>query len=265
MTVCMTMTMTDVGKQDGGGLVEVIEFLSRYAAVLLSSGATTLRTEKNVSRMADSYNVKVSLTIMPRHVEIMLTKGKDTEMRIVDWHIGINFFAITELSRLSWRVVEEELCVTDGMLALQEIASKKRHSVVLVALMAGLANASFCRLFEGDYWAMLFVFLATVCGFYMKHKLINAYGIDSRIAVVCVACISAVISCGTSIYELGSTPDIALATSVLYLVPGIPYINAFSDFIGGHYICAISWLFSALEITACLGVGLVFGDYLLNI
>lgn len=251
--------------QEEAGLADVIEFLSGYAATLLSSGATTLRAEKNISRMADFYHMKVSLTIMPRHVEMMLTDGEETEMRIVDWHAGINFFAITELSRLSWRVVEEGLDINVAMRVLQEVRSKKRLSVVWVTLMAGLANASFCRLFEGDYWAMLFVFLATVSGFYTKHKLVNAYGIDSRIATICVACISAVISCGTSIYGFGRTSDVALATSVLYLVPGIPYINAFSDFISGHYICALSWLMSALETTVCLGIGLVLGDYLLNL
>lgn len=161
--------------------------------------------------------------------------------------------------------MEEGLDVNAAMRVLQKIRLKKRLSVVWVTLMVGLANASFCRLFEGDYWAMLFVFLATVSGFYTKHKLVNVLKIDPRIATVCAACFSAVISCGTSIYGFGRTPDIALATSVLYLVPGIPYINAFSDFISGYYICALSWLISALETTVCLGFGLVLGDYLLNL
>ena len=37
--------------------------------------------------------------------------------------------------------------------------------------------------------------------------------------------------------SLGSTPDIAIATSILYLVPGIPFLNGFSDMIAGHYTC----------------------------
>lgn len=246
-------------------LSDAIEFLSNYAAVLLSSGATTLRAKKNINRMAEHYGVKVSITIMPRHVEMMLTNRKETEIRIVDWHMGINFFAITELSRLSWRVVEEKLDINTAMQMLDRIKSSKKLSIVSVILMTGLANASFCRLFEGDYWAMLFVFVATVCGFCLKYKLVNGRGIDLRIATICAACVSAVISSGSFIYDLGRTPDIAIATSVLYLVPGVPYINAFSDFIGGHYICALSRLISALEITLCLGIGLVLGDYLLNL
>lgn len=262
----MSMMKTeDQWRPRPANLTDSINFLTGYAALLLSSGATTLRVEKNISRMAEFYNKKVSLMIMPRHVEIMLSDGTHTKIRITEWHRGINFYAITALSRLSWRVVEENIDVETARHHLQEIKSNKRLPVWIVTLAAGLANTSFCRLFEGDYIAMLFVFLATVSGFYTKHKLVNTMGVDARIATIVVACISSVISCGASIYGLGDTPDVALATSVLYLVPGIPYINAFSDFIGGHYICALSWLVSALETTVCLGTGLVLGNYILNI
>lgn len=262
----MMLSFSDAGNKASHkfGLAEIIDFLTDYAAFLLSSGATTLRTQKNIWRMADFYNKDVSIMIMPRHVEIMLTDGICHEIRVKKWQRGINFSVITQLSRLSWRVVEENLDVAVASACLQEVKSGRRLSVYAVTLMAGLANASFCRLFEGDYVAMSFVFLATAGGFCMKHKLVNDFGIDVRIATIIVACVSAVISCGPYIYGLGQTPDTALATSVLYLVPGIPYINAFSDFISGHYICALSWLVSALETTVCLGVGLILGDYLLN-
>lgn len=266
MTAYMSMRKIDAHSLPRpAGLTDLTDFLTGYAALLLSSGATTLRAEKNIGRMAEFYGKRVSLIIMPRHVEMMLTDGSHTETRIAPWQRGINFYAITELSRLSWRVVEEGMDVTTAQDRLQEIRSTKRLPVWTVTLLAGLANASFCRLFEGDYVAMAFVFLATAGGFYTKHRLVSSAGIDARIATILVACLSAVISCGASIYGLGSTPDIALATSVLYLVPGIPYINAFSDFIAGHHVCALSRLISALEITVCLGTGLVLGDFILNI
>ena len=261
-----TTKMTEAQRQGGAeGIKQSADFFTDYAALLLSSGATTLRTEKNICRMAEFQGLNLSFTIMPKHVELMVTNGQHTETRIKEWRRGINFFAITALSRLSWRVVEHNAGIQEAQRELEKIKLQKRLPVWVVTIMAALANASFCRLFEGDYHAMAFVFIATACGFYTKHKLTAAYGVDIRIATVMAACFSAVISCGPYIYGLGSTPDTALATSVLYLVPGIPFINAFSDFIGGHYICALSWLMSALETTVCLGTGLVLGSHLLNI
>lgn len=243
---------------------DYIDFFGDYAVTLLSSGATTLRVEKNIGRMAEFYHLQLTLTIMPRHVEMMVSDNQSSQVRIISWKKGLHFTRITDLSRLSWRVVEENLDVATAHRILQEVQLRKTLPIWAVSIMAALANASFCRLFQGDYWAMLFVFLATAGGFYTKHQLISACHVDARIATIIVACLSAVISCGPFIYALGATPDIALATSVLYLVPGIPYINAFSDFISGHYICAQSWLLSALETTVCLGTGLVLGNYLLN-
>ena len=109
------------------------------------------------------------------------------------------------------------------------------------------------------------IFGATFLVLAPEHELVNKIGIDARIATIFAASISSVLSCGASMYGLGNTPEVSLATSVLYLVPGIPYINAFSDLINGHHICALSWLISALETTICLGTGLVLGNYLLNL
>lgn len=264
----MTLKMKNTGKLEvsaSADLGELVDFLSTYAAFLLSSGATALRVEKNVGRIAAHYQKELILTVMPRHIELMLREGSTQAFRLVGWKRGINFFAITKLSRLSWRVIEEGLNVCQAKALMEEVKARKRLPIPMVTVMAGLANASFCRLFEGDYWAMLFVFLATVCGFYTRHKLVNSLGIDMRIGTLIVACLSAIISCGSYIYHLGTTPETALATSVLYLVPGVPYINAFSDYISGHHICAQSWMISALETTVCLGTGWVLCHYLLNI
>ena len=243
-------------------LGRVADFLAQYASVLLSAGSTTLRIDKNVRRMAAVYDVRVVMTVMPRHIEIMIARGGEVASRMEYWCRGVDFMVITWLSRLSWRVAEERMPIEVAERCLCAIRRRGRIGIGPLTLMVGLANASFCRLFAGDYWAMLFVFIATVGGFYVKHRMVSE-GLDVRFAVVVAASLSAIISCGASLYHLGGTPETAVATSVLYLVPGIPYINAFSDFISGHYICSLSWLFSALEITTCLGAGLFLAEYLL--
>ena len=62
-------------------------------------------------------------------------------------------------------------------------------------------------------------------------------------------------------FHCTDTPDIALGTSVLYLVPGIPYINSVSDLIHGHLLCCISRFIEASVLTACLGIGLSVGNH----
>ena len=43
-------------------------FLARYTSMLYSCGATCIRMERNVERIAKSLGVKADMTILPRHI-----------------------------------------------------------------------------------------------------------------------------------------------------------------------------------------------------
>ncbi|HDL4152235.1 TPA: threonine/serine exporter family protein, partial [Mannheimia haemolytica] len=57
-------------------------------------------------------------------------------------------------------------------------------------------------------------------------------------------------------YNIGNQPQIALASSVLLLVPGFPLINALADILKGHINMGIArWaLATILTFGACLGI-----------
>ena len=240
-------------------------FLALYSSGLLSSGATTLRTERNMLRMADSFGIDVQLTILPMHCEVSVRKDKGNGRLLFSeqYSRGINFNAITAMSRMSWKVADGRLTVEQAERLLSFVKAQSRYPDWIVAFAAGVANASFCRLFCGDLWAMAFVFLCTVMGFWLKRCLIHR-SVDLRIAVILAGMVSAITASGCYIFSLGATPDVAVAASVLYLVPGIPFINAFSNFMHGHYVCAAAIFMHAIETTACLGIGLFCGIMILN-
>ena len=245
------------------------KFLTDYATTLLECGATTVRIEKNVLRIAEAYGYKSEINIYPLHVEVWLKRlaDKDNELIAMNKKIqksAINFNTVSELSRLSWQCYDLHLDLDEAIRRYEDVLSTPRIPFWVVAVLTSLANASFCRLFGGDFMSMLIVVIATVAGFYSKDVRISRYKIDFRLAIIVCSCISAILSCSGHVFGLGDTPDIALATSVLYLVPGIPYLNSVSDFINGHYISAISRLIQSCIITVCLAVGLYIGLLLMN-
>ncbi|MCC8071391.1 MAG: threonine/serine exporter family protein [Bacteroidales bacterium] len=261
----MMKTNAPLPSNEACALPRLAQFLSVYAAMLLSCGSTTQRVQKNVERIAQRYDASVMVTSMPLHVDVTVIdrQTQASHMATEMCSRGINFYAITALSALSWRIFEHMLSLEAAQRELEVIKRHKRIPIWQVTLLAGVANASFCRLFEGDYWAMAFVFLATVCGFYMRCRLVEQH-IDFRAATILAACVSTIIACGPHLFHLGATPEVAVATSVLYLVPGIPFINSFSDLINGHYICAIGRFLWAMETTVCLGLGLWLGNLIIN-
>ncbi len=133
-----------------------------------------------------------------------------------------------------------------------------------VLLLASVANASFCRLFGGDAVAMVVVFIATLAGCYLKQILLYK-GWDVRAVFMACSFVSSVLGATGILFSLGGTPFIALGTSVLYLVPGIPLLNSFSDMLYRHYVCAFSRFVDAVVLTCCLSIGLCGGMVFMNV
>ena len=234
-------------------------FLSEYAAKLLSSGTTTIRTEKNVVRIAESYGALADFAVLPNEIMLTLWDGNREHSYTVNCKISetsLNFDAITRLSALSWKIADDKLPLDAAWKEYETILKVPRLPFPLVTFLVGCANASFCRLFEGDWIAMGIVFVATVCGFFLKHEMIVKQNFNAQLSIVASSCLSAIISCSGYVFGWSSTPDIALATSVLWLVPGIPFINAMSDLIYGHYVCCLSRFIQATITTISLSLGL---------
>lgn len=244
-----------------------LDFLAEYTARLWGCGATCIRIEKNVGRLSSALGVEADVTVMPRHVELYArTPQDDAGLPVVIRKApprGINFTVNTRLSRLSWEVADGKIDYPEARRRFSEIIASPPAGGVETLLLASLANASFCRLFGGDPTAMAVVFVATLAGFRLK-QMMAASGRDVRLIFLCCAFFSASICAGADIFRWGDTPEIALATSVLYLIPGVPYINSVSDLLAGHYLCAFSRFADALVLTACLSAGLCAGMYLLG-
>lgn len=247
---------------------ELGAFLAEYTSWLLGCGATCVRIEKNVGRIARRYGYYCDMTEMPRHVTVALSTrpdGGDSSVSHTRIHpCGINFDINTRLSRLSWNIVDRDLSVGDARKEFHAIVSTRYEPGLSTVGLVALANASFCRLFGGDALAMFVVFIATAIGYLVKIAMLR-HKADLRLTFLVCGFVSAVVSAGASVFSWGNTPDIALATSVLYLIPGVPYLNAASDLIDKHYLCSLARFADAVVLTACLSLGLCVGIKLLGI
>jgi uncharacterized membrane protein YjjP (DUF1212 family) len=246
---------------------QVNQFISDYATELLASGATAARIEMNVERIAEAFGVEVEITILPSHIIITTTDGTTehsySSVGKVKHHF-ISFYRNTALSQLSWQIHDLHISLDEARKRYTAIIAKGENNPWIVLLLVGLANASFCRLFGGDLWAMAVVLAATWIGYSVKIKLLENKW-DTRMVFIVSAFCATVIGCSCYVFHLGTTPELAVGTSVLYLVPGIPFINAISDLIYGHNICFLSRLIQASVLTVCLSIGLCLGLMVMNI
>lgn len=260
--------MNDILSEQSGCVLanDLAMFLSRYCARLLGAGATCIRMEKNVNRIAHAFGMHAELTIMPRHIHISLWSDgcSDVVTSIATVrHNVISYNVNTLLSQLSWEIADRKLTFEEAKEKFERVVTGDRQSQLLVLILVTFANASFCRLFGGDLIAMVIVAFATFIGYWLKQLLISS-GCDVRLMVVICSFVSGVLGATDILFNYGTTPDIALGTSVLYLVPGIPFLNSFSDLLNRHYLCAFSRFADALVLTGCLSIGLGTAMIMMN-
>lgn len=260
------MTMTVMNKE-GVTTAGLSRFLAVYASYLWGYGATCIRITKNVNRIAGHLGFRADITILPKHVAVALTGSNPDDYAHYTCAIKplpVSYMANTQMSKLSWDIVEGKIDVAEAEILLQRISAMPHMSMWHVTWLVVLANASFCRLFGGDFAAMAIVAFATLLGYTIKNISI-IHGLDVRAMVTMSAFVSAVVGSAGYVFGSTSTPEIALGTSVLYLIPGIPYINSVSDMIDGHYLCFFSRTMQAVILTGCIAAGLTLAFLIMNI
>lgn len=263
----MTMSTKHLPNEPMPSSHDICDFLSDYGGWLLGSGATCIRMEKNISRIAEAYGKRTSLTITPHHVHISVLNPDDSTVTtaIADTKTSsVSFNIITHLSRLSWEIADKQITFSEARAKFRQITTSDRQNIATVLILASLANASFCRLFGGDGIAMLIAGIATFCGFYIKYRL-TAIKTDIRISVFISAFVSTVIGATDYLFSLGTTPAVTIGTSILYLIPGVPFLNSFSDMLYRYYICSFSRFMDAMILTASLSAGLCAAMLLMNV
>ena len=136
---------------------------------------------------------------------------------------------------------------------MPRFGARPRLDPIFTLILVGLANASFCRLFGGEWCAVGIVFTATLLGFYLKQRM-QAKGFNHYVIFIASAFAASMYASVAMIFD--TTSEVAIATSVLYLIPGVPLINGVIDIVEGHVLNGIARLTSALMLIVCIAVGL---------
>ncbi len=238
-------------------LSEELEFLSEYACYLLGCGVHTSRVFRNTHRIGEALGVEVKLHTFQKNMTVSIRDNETREFmtNIVSIPpLPISFTRNVEMSALSWEAIDYNLSLDEIRHRFEKLKRKKLISRWFVLVAVSFANLSFCRIFGGDWIAALVVLGATFVGFYLRQILtkqhvnhffvffVSAF-VDSLIATLAIPLKS-------------NTADIAIATSPLFLIPGVPLINGVIDIIEGYVLIGISRLVNAFLLIVCLSIGM---------
>ena len=247
---------------------KLLELLLDITVTLIVSAAHAGKTVRIVKRFAKAYGFDVYLMMQTKSVILTLTYSQDhhiqhTAIRHIP-SLALNFYFQNMLSRLSWHVHDNPMALDELEAKYREIIAVGRYPYFFVLTAAALANMGFCRLFGGDLYAIFFVFAGTALAFYSR-TILHKFEINHLIVIVLTAFISSFTAGCTVLFSLGSTPSLALATSVLFLIPGVPLINSLIEILEGHVLNGIEKLMNSCTIIVCIALGLLLTLVILGI
>lgn len=243
----------------------LIDFLLDYTSFQTGIGVQTSRIIQNSMRIAESFGCNVTVMMFQRTVSISLRKTTSYNNKQYTKHITaltnhkakpINFLLNSELNKFSWYVHENRPTLEEVNKKFQEIISMKTLNRWIMLAMISVATAAFCKLFGGDNISALFVLISTACGFWVKQELSQRKLYIYGITVVSSFISSFIVGLLLNLTIISQTPTIALSTSILYLVPGVPFINAFMDFFDGYILNGWSRLTNAFLILISMTIGI---------
>lgn len=249
------------------GALEVNDFLRAFSAALLAVGSQTARVDRNAARIARAFGYAVDLAIFPKHLMISVSSmdGKDRRTSVGSIKSGApDFQKLADLNALGWRIVDERLSIAQAWECFNAILNGPRVHPARLRFLVACANAAFCRLFGGDAAAMGLVFGATLIGFFLRQLLVR-WGVDGKITFFLCAFAASLLASPGVIFRWGATPETALASSVLFLIPGIPLINAMLDIGDGHVLMGFARAMVASMLIICIALGLALTLMILGV
>lgn len=234
----------------------VSRLIVQAGQMLLSHGAESALVADIMHRIglaSGADEVEVALT--PNAIVITTlfdSKCMTTTRQIADR--GINMRVITQIQHICIEMETKNLSFTDAQQKLNAIVPV-RYNRWLVVFMIGLSCAAFSRLAGGDMSIFLVTFVAASAGMVVRQE-IGHRQFNPMINFTATAFVTSLISSQAVVYNLGNQPFIAMASSVLMLVPGVPLINAVADMVKGYVSMGIARfvIASMLTFSTCLGI-----------
>jgi uncharacterized membrane protein YjjP (DUF1212 family) len=207
-----------------------------FGRLLMECGASARIVDEVVCTVAKGLGAeRVDLRIGYASLAITVGIGNEgiTRMRTVG-PVGVNQRLDHSVRRLAIAVGRGEMTATAGQIKLSSLSQAPQcYGGWLVDISVGVACASFGRLLGIDWAALGPVFIASAMGQWLRQKL-AARQINVFIGATLLAVVASAVS-GLGARFLGSlTVDTAMIASVLFLVPGVPALNAQNDILEGH-------------------------------
>ena len=251
-------------KADNQQLHRRVDLLLHTGKLLVESLADTNRVVRNMKRTAaflgiaeDKLHINVSFTMLM--VNVSDGDYSFTKFQRIESH-GVNMTAISAVSKLSWKALENDYTLDQYEQELEEIRTRKRnYTPWQVAIGAGFACGGFCIQFGCDWMAFLYASIAAIIGMRVRAHC-NESGLNHYMGIAIAAFVATMIAWASTFLpaEWTSTPWHPLLACALFIVPGVPLINFVDDMMDNYIQVGIVRAVNTLLMVSAMAFGIAF-------
>lgn len=215
------------------------------AVLLYEAGATVQRVSDSVRWLAQSLgDERVHLFVGYEAIELSVIHGDHTENRLYVLRdpSRVNVAVLHQVSGLLHHISSYQGNLAAIRMDLDQIRTAPSvYPVPVVLILTGLACAAFGWLNHADIPALWVIWVSTVSALWIRFRfgkeLNNLYLSTLMTALAGGLCAAVLMP-----FTLTKTPEVALISSILFLIPGALLINGGLDIIRDHTSCGIARL-----------------------
>ena len=237
------------------------ELILTVGQLLMENGADTSQIVRDMKRVAAYMGIdaeKFHLHIM--FTTLMLNISDEhhshTSFRKCPKH-AVNMRIISAVSKLTWRAMKEHYTLDEFKGELAAVANRPRYPQWLTILAAGSGCGSFCTLFGCDFNAAIYTAISAIIGKVAQMQCAERFGINPYVSMTFGAFTATIVAYFTHFLPT-ATPWHPMIAAALFLVPGVPMINALSDMINTYLISGAARTIHTLIIVGAMTFGIVF-------
>ena len=237
--------------------------------LLMANGAATERIMRDMLRAATYMDItsdKISIHV--NYTTLMLNINDDdhsyTEFRKCRHH-GVNMTVLADISNLTWTAIKENYSLEkyeEELHRLEDMPSP--YPPLLSALSAGLACGGICKLFGCDWISFFCTVLSAAIGFAVR-RLCNIYGFNVYAGTAISAFAATALACFFQSVSGTSTPSYPMIAAALFLIPGIPLINAVDDMLNNYIMAGTTRLTHTMLIIGSMTFGISIALWVGNV
>ena len=244
---------------------KITRAIIKSAVIMLEFGAESILIEQTAQRLGIALGVdSVEMSLIPAAIVLTtLYKNQSVTTTRSVHHKPINMSIVCDVQRM---VIELEKNKHDSQFVNATIKNIKPnlYNRWLVVFMVGFACASFAILQDGDVSSFFITFVVACIAMFIRQEL-NKKRFMMIITFGLTAFLATIIASIIMMFQPSVTPNVVLASSVLLLVPGVPFINSFLDSFKGYLSMGWGRWLQATILTVASSMGIVLAMSVLNI